>query len=383
MPSVKKRSDALIEHIRQEIANQPDDLITFARYMELVLYHPTLGYYCAPEIALGKAGDFTTAPEISSLFGQCLARQISAVMTTANLHDIYELGAGSGKLAFDILTTLHHSHQLPQHYFIYEISPMLREKQQAFLKTHCPQWFNRIHWINEMPDQYQGIVIANEVLDALPVHLFRTDEEGVSERCVTWKDGAFKWELSKDKSPELMKEALLLRDHYQLYSGYCSEINLSLNSFLKDIVGKLNHGVVLFIDYGYGQAEYYHQQRHEGTLTCFYQHQHNANPFLHPGLQDMTAHVDFTRVIEIASEYGCDLAGYTTQSAFLFACGLMDLAAQLESEATTIEQVALHHAIKILTMPTEMGDRIKVMALSKKLDISLLGFSLQDRRRDL
>lgn len=379
----QERSFALQEIIRSKINEQADRLISFADYMKIALYHPKLGYYCSPDFALGKTGDFTTAPEISSLFGSCLAKQLAQVMTDNHLQVIYELGAGSGKLALDILTELHRLEKLPQHYFIYEISLALREKQQLYLRTHCPQWFDRITWLDVFPSSYSGIVIANEVLDALPVSCFEVSADNVAERCVGLENNEFVWRLNSTKTPALLFEAEKMRENYELYSGYRSEINLQLNDFLESIAGNLVKGVIFFIDYGYGENEYYHPQRSKGTLTCFYQHYKHDNPLLWPGLQDITAHVNFTRVIDIAYDLHCSLAGFTTQASFLFSCGLMDFAAEQSSNKSESDVFVINQAIKILTMPTEMGERIKVMALSKEINLPLMGFTMQDRRREL
>jgi len=379
----QQRSAALLEIIQQRIQQQPDGLLSFADYMQLALYHPELGYYCSPDFKLGRQGDFTTAPEVTPLFGRCVARQIAETMRRSTLDTVYELGAGSGKLAFDVLSELADLQQLPRHYYIYEISETLRSKQQGFLQTQCPQWMDRIHWLSELPASFEAIVIANEVLDALPVHCFEVEENDISERCVGIEEGALVWSNSKTKTPLLIQSATVLADEFSFMPGYQSEINLNLNHFLASICDKLTRGVILFLDYGYGRAEYYHPERARGTLTCFYQHHRHSHPLQLPGLQDITAHVDFTRVIEIADQHQCQLAGFTTQASFLFACGLMNMAKELEEHSDEVAQFELHQAIKTLSLPTEMGERIKVMGLTKNLNIEFTGFSLLDRCREL
>lgn len=377
------RSLSLINCIRDAMLEK-NGIITFAEFMSLALYHPQYGYYNSPDFALGKSGDFTTAPEISPLFAKCLARQCAQILEDVSFADILELGAGSGKLACDLLIELEHLEKLPIHYYIYEISPVLRTKQQDFLQRHCPQLISRIIWLEKLPEHFNGIVIANEVLDALPVNRFRIDGGEIKECGVSWNGQLFNWQVMPPSS-KLQTVAKLLHLELALQDQYESEIHLALRDYIATLATMLQRGVMLFIDYGYGQREYYHPERTQGTLTCFYKHHRHADPFAFPGLQDITAHVNFTSVIDVAHDYGCDLLGFTTQAAFLFSCGLMDLASIEEKNigANAKEEFALHQAIKLLTLPTEMGEVIKVMALGKQINFPLLGFSHQDRRRDL
>lgn len=377
-----ERSRSLISSIQQIIA-QNGGRISFATFMHMALYHPNWGYYTSDALEIGEHGDFTTAPEISSLFTQCLARQIQEVMQHLGPCDLLELGAGSGRLAKDLLCALEQAQQLPEHYYIYEISPALRKKQQKLLQKHCSSLFSRIVWVDEIPKDLVGVIIANEVLDALPVQRFQSTETGVEELCVAWKNDELVEISSSPMTPELQAEAQKIVELYHLSPNYKSELCLALSPFIQTLSSSLTRGVILFADYGYGQSEYYHPQRVNGTLTCFYQHQSHTNPFFRPGMQDITAHVDFTRVIEVAAEQHCQLLGFTTQAGFLMACGLLDLAAAAEMHLTPAQQVNLHRAIKVLTLPTEMGEVIKIMGLGKNWDIPLLGFRLQDRRRDL
>lgn len=376
------RSNALSNLIKREIKakNRP---ISFASFMNFALYHPILGYYNSDTFTLGEHGDFTTAPEISPLFAQCVGKQIQQINLTIDATHILELGAGTGRFANDLLLALDEYNCLPDFYYIFEINLNLRKKQQVFLRKNCPQYFSRIVWLNHLPEHFVGTIIANEVLDALPVNCFKIENNEIKERCVTWKKNTFTWELTSPTSVELAKNVGKLKEFYSLYDGYESEINLSTQEFIRSISNNLLKGVILFIDYGYGQREYYHPERRQGTLSCFYQHMRHHDPFIFPGLQDITTHVDFTNVIEAASDSGCLLSGYTSQAAFLLACGLMSLVTEQEKKISLTEAVNLHYAVKLLTMPTEMGERIKAMALSKNIDLPLIGFNLQDRRRDL
>ncbi|TAK77024.1 MAG: SAM-dependent methyltransferase [Gammaproteobacteria bacterium] len=369
-------SNSLIHFIREKIAAAGGQL-SFDQFMGCALYHPEFGYYNSARFDIGKEGDFITAPEISPLFAQCFARQCLQIWATLPERTLLELGAGTGRLARDLLNEFDRLGSPPDHYFIYEPNLGLRKKQQACLPSA------RVQWLDHLPSEFSGVIVANEVLDALPVHCFRIDRDGVKERCVMWENNEFQWKISVPTSAELREEIVKLCDLYGLETGYESEINLNLSPFIQAIAAALKAGAIFFIDYGYGQREYYHPQRRQGTLTCFYQHRHHANPLISVGLQDITAHVDFTRVAESAVQYGCDVLGYTTQAAFLLACGLMELAAEAEKNLSAADEFALHQAIKLLTLPTEMGERIKVMALGKQLGSPLVGFDLQDRRRDL
>lgn len=375
-------TNALIEIIKEKIITGRGR-ISFADFMALALYHPQHGYYFSENFALGKQGDFTTAPEISPLFAQCFARQCEQIFSALGVTTILEMGAGTGKFAGDLLLALENTDHPVSHYFIYEISTTLRKKQQEFLSKYCPLLLNRVTWLDQLPTNFKGVVIANEVLDALPVHLFLNTEDGVKERCVAVKNNELAWEICDPISPRLAEKATHIIETYHLPTPYASEINLNAEEFIKNMTHSLAEGVILFADYGYGQAEYYHHERTQGSLTCFYQHQRSENPLEQVGEQDITAHVDFTQVIDLAYDQGCSLLGYTTQTSFLLACGLLELAANIETNLTPSAAFQLHQAIKVLTLPTEMGERVKIMALGKGIDIRLRGFTLQDRRRDL
>lgn len=379
-------SNAFINLIREIIASQGGTL-SFADFMQLALYHPQLGYYCNPTFEFGREGDFTTAPEISPIFAYTLARQCEEIFKIHALNEILEIGAGSGQLAYHLLRALNEQQTLPRHYYIYEISASLRKKQQQYLKKVCPQWFDRITWLDQLPMDLSGIIIANEVLDALPVHCFKIENDQILERSVAWQDDRLIWKMTPPTHPLLTNRVQYLRDHYGLPEGYASEINLHLPNLITQMIHTLKRGVILLLDYGYGEREYYHPSRNKGTLTCFYQHQKHDDPLLYPGKEDITAHVDFTLVAENAIKQGATLLGYTTQAAFLLGCGLMTLAEKEEKKCDEISAFNLHQAIKLLTFPTEMGEVIKVMAIGKNLnentDQRLMGFTLQDRTRDL
>lgn len=378
--TAQAHSDKLSKIIYQEII-QSGGFITFARFMELALYAPGLGYYSAGQHKLGKGGDFVTAPEISPLFSQCVAQQCNQILCELGKGDILELGAGTGVFAKDLLLELEVLNNLPEHYFILEVSADLRARQKKLLSTHCSHLLQRITWLDSLPAAIDGIIVANEVLDAMPVHCFSIGNSGIKERCVTWDKDHFNWLLTAPTTPVLTQHISLLLQEYALPEGYESEINLRLPAWIKSIASTLNRGVILLFDYGYGRAEYYHAERKRGTLMCYSQHQRHDDPFKLIGLQDMTAHVDFTTVVETAITAGYALAGYTIQAAFLLNCHLLDLAQK--KVITSIAQFNQIQAIKKLTLPSEMGELIKVMALSKNYTKQLCGFPLPDRRRDL
>lgn len=375
------RTETLTHLIRQEI-DMAGGYISFAEFMQMALYQPNLGYYAFADFTIGKKGDFTTACEISPLFAKSIVKQVIQIAELLSTSNILEIGAGSGRFAMDLLLDLEKQGYLPGYYYIYEISEGLRAKQQAFFRTECPDLIHRIVWLDELPENFSGVIIANEVLDAIPTHCFRVENQRILERCITWKNDAFCWEIRQPISIPFQEKTQELIKQYYLPDGYESEINLNSSRFIKSLATCLAQGIILFLDYGYGQKEYYHPGRYRGTLTCFYQHKKHHDPLILPGLQDITAHVDFTHVIETAADY-CELKGYTNQVSFLLACGLTELVTAEETNLSALEQIKLHQAVKMLTMPTEMGEVSKVMALGKRVEIPLLGFELSDRRRDL
>lgn len=374
-------NEQLTQLICQEITKS-GGAISFAKFMELALYAPDLGYYNTEKMKFGQAGDFVTASEISPLFAACIARQCQQILSTLAQGSILEIGAGSGKFAKDLLLELNNLNCLPERYLILEISPSLRAQQLKLFQQTCPEFLPRIQWLDQLPaEPIQGIIFANEVLDALPFHCFEIANNQIEERCVSWENQHFCWQNNRAAADLAANVNAILRES-ELPSGYRSEINLALQQWVSNVAQALKKGLILLLDYGYGRREYYHPDRTEGTLMCFYQHQKHSDPFVHIGLQDMTAHVDFTSVAESAVTAGLDVSGYTTQAAFLLACGLMELANPTDplSASETYQQA---QAIKTLTLPAQMGEIIKVMGLTKHFDQPLLGFALHNRRKDL
>ena len=367
-------SDQLRDLIHQDILRQ-GGWIPFSRFMELALYAPGMGYYSAGARKFGAAGDFVTAPEISSLFGRTLARQLVEIMAQSTPH-IIELGAGSGKLAVDILSELEQLNSLPERYDILEVSTDLRERQQALLQARLPHLINRVHWLDTLPDSISGVLVANEVLDALPVHLVRWTDANIVERGVASEGENFVWQ-------ERLPENSMLREIAQqikVPDDTLSDVSLAARGLVSSLSERLNQGVLLFIDYGFGAREYYHPQRTQGTLMCHYRHHAHDDPFFLPGLQDITAHVDFTAVAEAAIDAGLHLYGYTTQAYFLINSGITGLLAETDSE-NVLDYFPLSAQLQKLTSPAEMGELFKVIALGKGVNTPLCGFVSGDKSR--
>ena len=354
--------------------------------MNQVLYTPGLGYYSAGVHKLGTAGDFITAPEISPLFSQCVARQCQQILTAFEESVILELGAGSGMMAADLLIELERLNSLPKSYFILEISADLQQRQQVTLQTKVPHLFERIHWLTQLPSQpLQGVILANEVLDAMPVQRFRLDEQGVSECYVGLASSTdnsaeipFIWQIKPTCNPLLRTAVETLRPIIPI--DYISEINLALPAWFQTIADILTAGMVLLIDYGFPRREYYHPQRHQGTLMCHYRHHAHHDPLILVGLQDITAHVDFTAVAEAAVAANLNIGGYTTQAHFLLASGLPDLLNALDPNDTKT-YLQYTQQVKKLTFPNEMGELFKVMALTRNCNLDLLGFTQDESAR--
>jgi SAM-dependent MidA family methyltransferase len=376
-PEALAHSEQLSAVIRQEIAAQ-DGWISFARYMELALYAPGLGYYSAGTSKFGATGDFETAPEISALFGRTLAHQVIQVLRQTG-GDILELGAGSGKLAVQLLSELEILDLLPQRYLILEVSAHLRAVQrETVLRDLPPRLAEKVLWLDTLPGSFNGMMLGNEVLDALPVHIVAWREEGLCERGVVWGEGHFDWQERLLQSGMLQDAASALN----LPSGYVSEICLAAPALIASLASILKQGAMLFVDYGFSRREYYHPQRMQGTLMCHYRHLAHADPFAFPGLQDITAHVDFTAVAEAAVEHGMKLAGYTGQGQFLIDCGITGLLAEISPDDVAHYLPLAAQAQKLLS-PAEMGELFKAIAFTQGIELPLLGFSRPGRSHRL
>lgn len=351
-----------LSKIIKETIIQKGGVIGFDEFMQLSLYHPSAGYYRSSSPKFGPKGDFTTAPELSPLFGQALAQQLMQYLEGG---DILEFGAGTGTLMVQLLQVLEKHKALPKHYYILEISARLRQQQAQYLAEKVPHLYKRCIWLSELPRQFSGVVIANEVLDSLPAKRFIFKDiwqelgVGIKNSQLVWQTKATNIDLRFTPS-----------------YGYQTELNLMVKPWLKSLYDCSKRAVVLLIDYGYTHYEYYHPQRTTGTLRCYYRQRVHNNPFIHLGKQDITTSVNFSYVYKEAKVVGFNCLGFTTQGHFLLNLGLMDLLETL-GEGDKIKQV---QAAKQLILPNAMGESFKVIALAKttKNKSPPLGFSHGD-----
>ncbi len=358
--------------------------IPFAVFMDLALYAPGLGYYAAGARKFGSGGDFVTAPEMTPLFGHTIARQVAQILEQVGGGDVVELGGGSGLLAADILDELERLGHLPARYRILEPSAELAQRQQRRLRQRSPAMIDRIEWMTSLENAgspaagFRGVVVANEVLDAIPVHILVWRSEGVFERGVAIEDDALVWqERPAGKSLQAAADRLAsITTDAEL--PYVSEVSPATAALVSSLARGIERGAMLLIDYGFPRAEYFHPQRRNGTLMCHYRHHAHDDALFLPGLQDITAHVDFTAVAEAGVDAGCRIAGYTTQAQFLLNCGITELLARTPAEdiAAYLPQAT---AVQKLLSPAEMGELFKVLALSRGIDVPLLGFVDGDR----
>lgn len=382
-PAAHAHSERLRQLVREEIA-MAGGRIPFARFMELALYAPGLGYYSSGTQKFAEAGDFITAPEISPLFSRCLARQCAELIERLGPTCILEFGAGSGTMAAVILSELAAIGRLPEAYWILEISGELRERQRLTLLEHAPGLVSRVRWLDHLPEPgFRGLVLANEVLDAMPVHLFAIDDCGPREGFIVCQGDDFALQYGEPAHPTLTQQVQdIERKVGPLPRGYRSEIRLGQDPWIRTVAGLLGQGAALFIDYGYTRKEYYHPQRTTGTLMCHYRHRAHPDPLILLGLQDITAYVDFTAAAETAMEAGLEIAGYTTQANFLMGCGLLEMVTAV-APGDVERHLELAQQVKRLTLPTEMGERFKALALRKGLAGEWMGFRTRDLRRAL
>jgi SAM-dependent MidA family methyltransferase len=381
-PQELETSAELTRLIRREI-EQAGGAIPFSRYMELCLYAPGLGYYSAGRQKFGPAGDFVTAPELTSLFGRCLASPCAAVLETLGGGDLLEFGAGSGRLAVDLLGEMSAMNCLPGHYFILERSAELRQRQQETLQQHLPHLLDKVVWLDSLPDTgFRGVMLANEVLDAMSVERFRWTGSTVECFDVAAAGDGFEWRTRPASAGREQAVIQALAAECDMAAGFVSEVNYALQPWLQAVADVLEGGMLLLIDYGYPRHEYYHAQRSAGTLMCHYQHRAHDDPLLWPGLQDITAHVDFTAVAEAAVAADLAVAGYTTQAWFLLDCGL-DEFLQQAGPTDGVDYMRQAQRAKTLILPGEMGERFKCIGLTRDLEQEIPGFRMQDMRARL
>lgn len=379
-PEAQAQSARLLELLRADIAAQ-GGWVPFSRYMERALYAPGLGYYSGGAHKFGPAGDFITSPELTPLFGQALAAQVAQVLV-ASAPQVLEVGAGTGLLAADLLRELARLDQLPEQYAILELSGELRVRQQATLREQAPEWLSRVVWLDRLPEQFAGAVVANEVLDVMPVDIVASRPEGLFERGVAVDDtGALRW--ADRPASARVQAAVQPLNLPQPYSGeYVTEICPAAQAWTAEWGRRLSRGAVLLIDYGYPRAEYYLPSRSNGTLLCYYRHHAHPDPFFWPGLNDITAFVDFTAIAEAGFDAGLDVAGYVNQATFLFNCGILERL-EARGERTSADYIRAARAVQRLTTPQEMGELFKVLALTRGITSQLLGFVRGDRTHTL
>jgi len=400
----REASAALAALIADEIKTH--GWISFARYMELALYTPGLGYYAGGAHKFGdhaSGGDFLTAPELTPLFGQALARQVAQVLA-ASQPCMIEAGAGSGRLAADLLLALDALGCAPQRYAILELSGELRARQAAIIAQHAPQFLDRVQWLDALPEKFSGCLIGNEVLDAMPTHAVRWDENGLIEcgvRCGEEQEGHPLHFAERPASQALIDAAEIL----PAAAPYRGEISLAVRAWVAELAGRIECGAMILLDYGLPRRELYHPQRDGGTVRCHYRHRVHDDPFWYPGLSDITSHVDFTAVAEAGFDAGLSVLGYTNQAQFLINCGIGELlqeklgadkapalqggraknALLAVADGDTVTEANLraglrtNGAVSVLLSPNEMGELFKVIALGRGMPQPLLGFTRGDR----
>ncbi|WP_148318609.1 class I SAM-dependent methyltransferase [Achromobacter xylosoxidans] len=378
-PAAQEHSAAMAAHLRDAIAAN-GGWLPFDRWMALALYAPGLGYYAAGNIKLARAdsggknpeGDFVTAPQLTPLFARTLARQAAQVLRQTRTDTVLEFGAGTGALAEGVLGELDALGLEQTRYLILEVSADLRARQAERLAA----FGSRVQWLDALPDAFSGCVLANEVLDAMPVSIFRWSEDGtVLERGVAL-DAArdFIWE--DRPAPPALPDAVAGR--MPALPGYVSEINPQAEAWVAAMGRWLERGAALLVDYGFPRGEYYHPQRAGGTLMCHLRHRAHGDPFTAPGLQDITAHVDFTAMADAAQDAGLQVLGYTSQARFLMNAGLMDLLAQLDPSDAQDYAKTVAPMQKLLS-EAEMGELFKVLAVGRGMTEPLTGFARGDR----
>jgi SAM-dependent MidA family methyltransferase len=377
--SARAHSDLVVTHIRTAI-DAAGGFLPFDRYMDLALYAPGLGYYVAGARKLGAAGDFVTAPELTPLFATALATQVAAILAVTRRREIVELGGGSGHLAADLLHALAVREALPSRYAVLEVSPELRERQRSTLARAARPYLALVEWLDALPEAVDGAVVANEVLDALPVQIVVRRGGRWLERGVAWDNSVRK--LTWAERPADRPLAALAAMRLPALDDYSTEINLRAEALVEDIARRLAAGAGLFVDYGFPAAEYYHPQRSRGTLMCHYRHRAHDDPFAWPGLTDITAHVDFTAMATAGERGGLEVAGYSAQAPFLVGCGILDALAATGAP-DSLAYIKAAAPVQKLLAPAEMGELFKVLALSRSPAIAWPGFGLADRRHRL
>ncbi|MEX3612439.1 MAG: SAM-dependent methyltransferase [Burkholderia sp.] len=385
-PDTLAQSETLSASLRDEIAAS-GGWVPFSRFMERALYAPGLGYYSGGTRKFGLRGDdgsdFVTAPELSPLFAQTLARPLAEALEASDTRCLMEFGAGTGKLAAGLLAALDALGAAPERYEIVDLSGELRERQRATLAAKLPAPLaSRAHWLDALPERFEGVVVGNEVLDAMPVRLVLRGETGWHERGVAVDASrAFVFEDRPLQEPADIP-ALAALDALELPEGYLTEIHEAARAFTGTVCRMLARGTAFFIDYGFPAGEYYHPQRAEGTLMCHYRHRAHGDPFVWPGLQDITAHVEFSGIHEAAVAAGTELLGYTSQGRFLLNAGITEVLAEIDP-ADGARFLPAANAVQKLIAESEMGELFKVIAFGRGIDGGLEAFARGERSHSL
>ncbi len=375
-------SERVAEFIRRRIA-AAGGRISFGDFMQQALYAPGLGYYAAGAAKFGADGDFVTAPEVSPLFGRVLAGQLASLTRADGEVRIVELGAGTGALAIAVLTRLAELEALPARYQILEVSAELGERQRQRIASELPELVARVEWVAELPTDVHGVIVANEVADALPVERFERGADGIEQLFVAARDGRFVYETAAAGEPHAGRVVRIENDlGRRLPAGYRSEVSLGLPGWVGDVVAALAAGYVLLFDYGLPRREYYAPDRDRGWLRCHFRHRAHSEPLIYPGIQDISAWVDFSAVAAAAADCGAKVRGFVTQAMFLLNGGLENEFADFEARSI-VDRLELARQVKLLTLPTEMGESFKCMGLSKGGVPQLCGFAEGDRAHTL
>lgn len=381
-----EHSNHLVQYLYQKI-KASNNWLSFKDFMASVLYHPQYGYYTSGNKKIGADGDFITAPELGPLFAYSMAKQLQTIFKNHPDFSILEFGAGSGILAVNLLLELDKLNTLPNNYYILDLSAELKDRQQKTIKILPKHLKQKITWLSQLPEDnsFKGIILANEVVDAMPVHLFQISNENTTELGLTTIDNDIVWQAQEPDNylnnyidnyivPIIKKE--------QIGSSYISEVNLLARDWVTAVSQCMSQGLIIIIDYGFKRQEYYHHDRHQGTLMCHYRHFAHQDPLLYPGLQDITAHVDFTSLAEAGLENNLEVASFLTQAYFLLANNITDYFNNHDIPEKEI--FSLKQQLKKLTSPSEMGELFKVLILNKNLDYGYFShLQVYDRRYEL
>ena len=386
-PDALAQSEALTALIRAEIAGA-GGWLPFSRYMELALYAPGLGYYSGGATKFGRraedGSDFVTAPELSPLFAATLARPLAQALADSGTRDLMEFGAGTGKLAAGLLNAFAELGVPFERYTIVDLSGELRERQRATIEANAPALASKVKWLDALPQACDGVVIGNEVLDAMPVRLVVRKLGAWHERGVAAQNGRFAFDdrpVARDPLVATI-DAAIDEANDESFMEYVTETHEAAMAFTRTVCAMLTRGAAFFIDYGFPRHEFYHAQRAGGTLMCHYRHRAHADPFLYPGLQDITAHVEFTGIAQAGVETGADLLGFTSQARFLMNAGITDVLSDIDP-ADVKRFLPAANAVQKLLSEAEMGELFKVIAFSRGVADTLDAFASGDRSHTL